>query len=397
MIHKKSILFYAGNFNANTITKLFLNLVNNIDLNNYDISICVDMNAINNSKDRKKEFNKLNKHIKIISRTGQMIMSVEEKNIFKKFESEKYFETQEIEKSYKKVYEEEYCRIFIDSYFDAIVHFEGYSLFWQRVFAYAPESMVGRKYIYLHYDMEKIWKEKYPTLEFNFMLYKEFTYLISTSENLSKVNSERLSKEFNLSEKSFIYIDKIHNREEVLDMARVHLSKNNLFLNTKVFINIARLSKENSQELILGAFEKVVKLYPDTRLVYLGTGNLEKYLRVLIKEKSLQGKVFLLGQRYNPSDYLQKSDCLIDASDSIEQSMVLKEAYSMMKPIIVTDTENHRKVLKEKLVLFVEEREEDLLDGMLRFLKQTSEDSKIFNYELYNQNILNKFYITILS
>jgi len=396
MIDKKSILFYAGNFNANSITKMFLNLVNNIDLDRYDISICVEMRIINKSEDRKKEFNKLKKEIKIIPRTGRILMSIEEKKIWQRFESEKKFETDEMEYIYRKIYENEYRRIFANNYFDAIIHFEGYNLFWQRVFAYAPSSMVGKKSIYQHYDMYKIWKEKYSILEYNFLLYKEFDNLISTSKKLCFINSEQLSILFNLNKNRFTYVNKIHNHKQILEDSKKGLSENNLFFNTKVFINIARLSKENGQEMILEAFKKVVSLYPDTRLVYLGTGDLEKTLRVLIKKNSLQGKVFLLGQRYNPSAYLQKSDCLVDASGSIIQSMVLKEAYYMRKPIITTDTENHRRVLNGKLAIFVEEKEESLLNGMLRFLNQTPEDSKIFNYELYNQNILDKFYTTVV-
>ena len=265
MIDKKSILFYAGNFNKNTVTRLFLNLVNSIDLNKYDITICVDMNAINKSKERKKEFSKLNSHIEIIFRTGRILMSVEEKNIYKKFESEKYFETQEMESSYRKVYEEEYRRVFTDRYFDAIVHFEGYNLFWQRVFAYAPISMVGTKSIFQHYDMDKIWREKYPTLEFNFRLYKEFNHIISTSKELSEVNKKNIAMAFDVNLDSFTYIEKIHNEKDMLEKARVSLSKTNLFFNTTVFINIARLSKENNQEKIIRAFSKIAiidAIYP---------------------------------------------------------------------------------------------------------------------------------------
>jgi CDP-glycerol glycerophosphotransferase len=392
MINKKSILFYAGNFNANTVTRLFLNLVNSIDFNQYNVALCVDMNAINKSTEREKEFNKLYKNIKIIPRTGRMEMSIEEKTILKNFESEKCFENEEIKNSYKKIYEDEYRRIFMDNYFDAIIHFEGYSLFWQRLFAYAPNSMVGKRSIYQHYDMDKIWKKKYPMLEFNFMLYKEFSYLISTSKNLCKINSQKLSKAFNLRENSFVFIGNIHNRKEVLAQSRLNLSQNNLFLNTKVFINMARLSKENGQEQIFRAFSKIFKEDSQTRLVFLGTGLLEQRLRVLIKEENLQGKVFLLGQRYNPSSYLQKADCLVDASIAIEDAFVVREAYLMKKPIIITNTGIHRIILKDRAGVFVENTEEGVFKGMLSFLNKNAKERKIFDYDAYNQNVLAMFY-----
>ena len=392
MIDKKSILFYAGNFNQNTVTRLFLNLVNSIDFNKYDVSICVDMNAINKSKDRKEEFSKLHGHIKIISRTGRIVMSEEEKNILKKFEVEKYFETEEMEHSYRKVYEAEYRRIFTNTFFDAIVHFEGYNLFWQRVFAYAPLSMVGTKSIFQHYDMDKIWKEKYPTLEFNFKLYKEFNHIISTSKKMSEVNQKNIAIAFDIKQESFTYIDKIHNHKDILDKARASLSKKNLFLNTKVFINIARLSKENNQEETIRAFSKISRVDATTRLVFLGTGKLEQSLRVLIKQLNLVGKVFLLGQRYNPSLYLQQANCLICTSETLEESMVLKEAYFMKKPILVTDTEVHRSILKNNEGVFVEETEKGLYEGMQIFLDENSEEQKIFNYFKYNQNVLENFY-----
>ena len=398
MIDKKSILFYAGNFNQNTVTRLFLNLVNSIDFNKYDVSISVDMNAINKSKERKEEFSKLHHHIKIISRTGRIVMNVEEKNILKKFEAEKYFETEEMEYSYRKVYEVEYRRIFTNNFFDAIIHFEGYNLFWQRVFAYAPLSMVGTKSIFQHYDMDKIWKEKYPTLEFNFKLYKEFNHIISTSKKLSKVNKKNIAIAFDINQDNFTYIDKIHNHKDILEKARASLSKKNLFLNTKVFINIARLSKENNPEKIIRAFSKISRVDDaTTRLVFLGTGKLEQSLRVLIRQLNLGGKVFLLGQRYNPSRYLQQANCLICTSETLEESMVLKEAYFMKKPIIVTDTEVHKAILKKDEGFFVEESENGLYEGMRIFLDENSAEQKIFNYFNYNQNILEIFYKNIFK
>jgi CDP-glycerol glycerophosphotransferase len=397
MIDKRTILFYAGNFNKNMVTRLFLNLVNSIDLNKYDIAICVDMNAINKSAEREEEFMKLNSHIEIISRTGRMLMSIEEKNIYKKFESEKYFETQEMERCYTEVYEKEYRRIFNNRYFDAIVHFEGYNLFWQRLFAYAPSSMVSIKSIFQHYNMDKIWKEKYPTLEFNFKLYKEFNHIISTSKELSEVNKKNIAIAFDVPPDSFTYIEKIHNHKDILEKARASLSKKNLFLNTKVFINIARLSKENNQEKIIRAFSKISRIDSSTRLVYLGTGVLEQSLRDLIKELYLVGRVFLLGQRYNPSSYLQQANCLVCASETLEESILLKEVYFMKKPIIVTDTEVHRAILKNDEGVFVDDCEDGLYEGMRKFLDENSEEHKIFNYFNYNQNILETFYKKIFE
>ncbi|CAA6819755.1 MAG: Glycosyltransferase [uncultured Sulfurovum sp.] len=390
MIMKKSILFYAGNFNKNTITSLFHCFLNSIDKEKYEITICVEKNNILKEEKRLEQFSKIASEIKIISRSGKMALTEEEKKVCQKFELEKCFETQAMQEKYNKVYEKEYCRIFTDSYFDAIIHFEGYNLFWQRLFACAPDSMVGTKSIFQHYDMDKIWQDKYPTLEFNFLLYPKFNYLVSTSQELSNINFKKLSKKFKLEKELFTYIGKLHNPIEILRQSRIGLSTNNLFLGTKVFINIARLSEKNNQEQIMRAFKNISNLHMDVRLVYLGTGTLESRLRKLIKELDLVGKVFLLGQRYNPASYLEKSNCLIDASESIEDSLVLREAYLMKKPILVTDTEVHRHILKNRAGVFIQNSEQGVFEGMLKFL-----DNNSIERNIYNQNILEAFFLRI--
>lgn len=393
---KKSILFYGGNFNPNKITKAFINLVNKLDFNTDNVFICIQMDIINSSKVRLEEFNKIDKNIMIINRAGKMLMTQEEKKIYNFFEINKKFENKEMEDTFSSIYTKEYIRIFGHRFFDAIVHFEGHSLFWQRLFSYAPMKSVKSKSIYLHHNMDEVWKKQYPKLEFNFMLYNKFTYLISSSEELMVQNSINLASKFKINQNNFFYLPEIHNPQDILISSRALLTDKNLFFESQVFINIARLIEENGQEMILFAFRKLLKHNPNTKLVYLGVGDLENKLRSLIKELKLTGKVFLLGQRFNSYAYLQQANCLVDASSSFEQSMILREAYFMKKPIITTKTETHQHVLQDKKAVFVENTVEGVYGGMLAFLDKNSQEQQIFNYDEYNQHILTLFYQKII-
>ena len=397
MINKKSILFYVGNFNKNSITKSFLNLVNSIDLNKFEVSLCLEKKYIDNNEERQKELEQVTKEVSFIYREGCMQLTIEEKKLLKAFEVLKAFPNLEIATQIQNLYEDEYKRIFKNRYFDTIIHYEGYNLFWTRVFAYAPKDMVCKKINYMHYNMFKIWKDKYSNLEFNFLLYKKFDYLISISEELSTINYKSLEKLFNISKNKFIFIPKIHSRKESLEEAKANLSEKNLFFNTKVFINISRLVKENEQEKLIYAFEKVFKIDSTTRFVFLGVGALESKLRALIQQLNLSGKVFLLGQRYSPISYLEKADCLVDGSKSFEQSMILKEALFLKKPIITTNTAVHKIIVNNNVALFVENNQNAFYQAMLSFLEDDVEVNKVFNYHDFNQNILKKFYFYILN
>ena len=392
--NRKNILLYGGPFIPNGITTSFVNLLNHINTARYSITIVIEPKLLKKNPERIEQFNRLKKDVKIIARTGQMLMNLEEKWIKEKFNSQNTLASDALWNKYFKAYSREYRRMFGESNFYSIINFEGYNVFWAGVFT-TKQGCIDKNSIYLHNDMYGEWKLRFPYLEKNFKLYNFYTSLISVSKKTNEHNIENLSSIFNLKKENFLYCDNVQNPKNTLERAKEVLENKEdekIFKNTKVFINIARLSPEKDQEKLIRAFEKVAKLHKEARLINLGSGALEGHLKSLIKDLKLEKKVFLLGQRLNPYPYLNKSDCFVLSSNHEGQPMTLFEALILKKPIIATDIVGNRSVLEGRPGLLVENSEEGLVNGMLDFLEGRYIETETFDYEEYNQNALNMFY-----
>jgi len=389
---KKSILFYGGNFDRNHTTTAFVMLINSINTDKYKITICLDPTAIKKSKVRIEEFKRVKSKVSIVPRLGRMLMTLEEKEIRERFESQSYLEDNAMWAIYKKTYAREYRRVFGESAFDLMVHFEGESIFWQSMFAYGVNN--GRsKMIYQHHDMEKLWKKNRPKLQNNFILYREFDNIVSISENLMLINRENLAKNFNLEENAFTYMGTLKfpiKKELPLTLS---IEDKKIFENKKIFINIARFSVNKNQERLIEAFKIVNLIHSDIILILLGGGELEEKLRKLIKKMKLENKIFLWGQDKNKELYLQLSDALIVSSTFEKQPFILREASLFQKKIIAPQSLKESNLLRSKIDFLVESNSKGLSKGMLAFL-----DEKIGEeYRTYNQNLLNKLYDQYLS
>lgn len=105
----------------------------------------------------------------------------------------------------------------------------------------------------------------------------------------------------------------------------------------KICINVARLVEQKGQWHLIRAFSKVVKKYPDAKLLILGQGPLKEYLQSLIDAYDLHNNIFLLGFANNPYYYMKKADCFIFSSLYEGLGNSLLEAMSCRTPIISCD------------------------------------------------------------
>ncbi len=397
--NKKSILIYGGPLMANGITTSYINLVNHINKENYSVTIVIDPTAITTEELRIKQFQKFDKCIKVIPRTGRMLMTLEERRILKQFKDQKKFNNPELIKLYEKVFQREFKRVFGYGRFDNIINFEGYTEFWAALIGTKNQESI-KNVIYQHNDMYGEWKLKHAYLETTFNLYYLYDRYASVSSQTKEENMKNLSQRFNIQDKNFIYCDNIQNPKEILSKAEKELEvvqDNKIFLNSIVFINIGRLSPEKGHIKLIKAFKKVSKIHPEAKLINLGDGVLRDEINTIIKTENLHDKVFFLGQRLNPYSYLQKAHCFILSSDHEGQPMTLFEAMILEKPIIAPDIVGNRSVLEERPGHLVENSENGLYQGMIDFLDGKYKNNETFDCTEYNQNALNMFYTKVIK
>lgn len=108
--------------------------------------------------------------------------------------------------------------------------------------------------------------------------------------------------------------------------------------------SVGRFERIKRYDLLLESFALVNNHYPLTRLVLIGVGSQEYYLRKKAEELGIdQNVVFVIGE--NAQYYYSIFDCFVQSSDREGISIALLEAMSFGLPCIVTNISKQHSVL----------------------------------------------------
>jgi glycosyltransferase involved in cell wall biosynthesis/tetratricopeptide (TPR) repeat protein len=391
-LEKKSILVYGGTFLANGITVSVRNLLEQIDKTQYDVTLVINMDDVNKNPDTLAQFTLLNKEIKIISQQTNILMTLEERWIISKFNKYHDLAAEEMWQIFRKAYRREYKRIFGKNKFDLLIDFSGYSQYWTRLFSSSEKSS---KVVYLHNDMLEEAKLKYTSLYANFKLYSQYDKLISVSQSVHISNQKHLD----IDKDKFAYVNNLLDINSIITNAQKPMQRyeEELFKQYKVFISIGRLSPEKGQLKLIKSFSKVVETKSECRLVILGEGVLKEEMERLIRTLDLEDKVFLWGHKLNAMPYLKKAECFVLSSDHEGQGLVLLEAMTLGQNIISTNVVGSRSVVENGYGLLVENSEDGLFSGMMKFLEEKNSLVETFDYEAYNNDALSMFNNVVIT
>ncbi len=391
---KRTILFYVGAFIPNGILTSFLNLVRSLPASDYSITIAVDPEAVTSSDDRLEQIRKLPDHVALIGRVGPRVATVEEAWIAGKFRALNALPSQEMFDLMARSYRREFRRIFGDSQFDAVVHFEGYNVDWIPIFAFADERNARRRVLYQHNEMESEWRERFPYLQSVFHLARYFSQLLSVSEQTRVLNAECIGGGFGVPRSLFGLAHNVQDaayvaqraQETTADPVLARLSSGK----HRVFITLGRLSAEKDHAKLITAFSRVAATVPDAMLVILGDGPLRANLEAQIAYLGLGKRVHLPGRIDNPFPWLARADCFVLSSNYEGQPMVLLEAMSLGKPIIATRIPGCVSVLGDEYGLLVDNSAQGVEDGLRAFLEGRVR-AGAFNVDEYNLEALRMF------
>ena len=126
-----------------------------------------------------------------------------------------------------------------------------------------------------------------------------------------------------------------------------------IFENGKIIINVGKLKNQKGQWHLIRAFKEVVKNNKNAKLIILGMGELEEYLKKLIVDMHLENNVFILGHKNkNIYTYMAKSDIFVFPSLYEGMPNVVLEAMACGLPIIATDCYGgNKEIIAPKLPL----------------------------------------------
>tara|TARA_Y100000590_G_C15719429_1_gene1013026 strand:+ start:1356 stop:2507 length:1152 start_codon:yes stop_codon:yes gene_type:complete len=151
------------------------------------------------------------------------------------------------------------------------------------------------------------------------------------------------------------------------------------FRNKKIIISIGRLTKQKNYNLLISAFNQIVKKYTNYILIILGEGELKFEILKMIKYLKIESKVYLAGYQDNIYKYLNIADCFILSSLWEDPGFVLLEAGLSNTPVISSNCPNGpQEILDDEKngYLFLNNNQSELIK---KFEEFKNEDISIIN------------------
>ena len=184
------------------------------------------------------------------------------------------------------------------------------------------------------------------------------------------------------------------------DKYREETRKHYLIGDNEIVIGVAgRLTEQKDSMTMIKAFELVNKENNNTRLMYVGSGELEEDVRQYAKEHNILDKVIITGWVDNVEKYIPAFDIAVLPSKWEGFGLVLIEYMACNKPIVATNVggikdiiENYRngilcnvqdyKTISETIIFLIEN--EDLKE---RIISQ----NKVYKEKYNIQNVINNY------
>ncbi len=172
---------------------------------------------------------------------------------------------------------------------------------------------------------------------------------------------------------------------------------------------VGRLEKYKGHSYMLDALPEILKSFPETKLVLLGTGAYRDELEIKIKEAGTQKAVIFEGFQSDAASYFAASDIIAVPSVFEPFGLVFIEAMALHTPIVSFDVPAGNEFLKhnENAMLANKFESADLARNIKILLSSPEERERIaenaYNYYLHNftaEKMVNntvEFYMKILK
>ena len=351
----KKILIFVDSLNEGGVTKVLLDLLENINREKYDITVMTLYNQgvyISEVKQYARytycfnipNFNDHSLKAELYRKYWGGMLRLPESFMYKCFVKEKY----DIE----------------------IAFMHG----WSTKVISGSNNKKSKKIAWVHVDLVT-WNRVdgvFKNLEHHKKAYSKFNEVICVSQTVK----EGIEKKYNVKNARVLYNP--INREKILKLSKEKIDDINLSNKFKL-ISVGRLSEEKGYDRLLRVFKKLKNDVIDIELILVGNGDKYNELNKYIVENKLEKDVTLLGFKENPYKYVRASDLFVCSSISEGFSLVIGEAMAVGVPVVSVDCPGPNEILDYgKYGKLVNNSEEDLYNG----IKEMINDRVL--YEKYN-------------
>lgn len=253
-----------------------------------------------------------------------------------------------------------------------------------------PCSFVARtasnnKIMFVHNDYFEIYKEnKRKTIDFfENLKINEYNHIVFVS-NESRQKIQKLLP--NLKD-SMITINNLIDHEKILALSKEEYVKKTK--NKKIFLFIGRLDEHQKK---VSRIIEVANLFKDNKNIefwLLGDGAYKYEYEEKIKKYKLNN-IKMLGAKKNPYPYIKASDCILLTSDYEGFPVVYNEAIILNKPIISTVCVSDEIInIEDGFGMICNRKIDSIVKTINTFIKNDFKISKRIDFALVNKNRLN--------
>lgn len=385
---KKKLLIHVGSLIPNGITTAAINLVNALCELGYDVTIFY---PYSNDPSKQRFMRMFDQRARHVPRVGSILLPVTARRMYRRFLQGGGWNAKKVNPNIiNSIFEREWKRCFGNAKFDAVIAFDGYSVFWAQLLLSGQQKSNA---IWLHNDLvldaARTINGKRPhekNLKSLFTMYRNFEKLVSVSEGLNEVNKMKMSDY--AAQQKFVSVRNLINYEQVL--AKSLEQPEDLIIHSgPSFVTVGRLSPEKNQALAIRAFAKLLLKHPTASLTIIGDGPLRNSLEELVEKLDIKDSVIFLGHKANPHPYVKNSDFFVFPSLYEGQGLAMLDALVLGKPVVATKFDIAESVLGSGNGIIVEFSVSDLADGM-NHLVTGPEIIVQFNPKIHNQLAINE-------
>ncbi len=179
------------------------------------------------------------------------------------------------------------------------------------------------------------------------------------------------------TKRAYNYFSKKIQKNSVIIYNPVSVSCKAGYQGNKAFVTAGRLEPEKNHTMLIKAFAKFSKRYPEYSLIIYGEGRLKDELTSLINELGMKDKITLPGAVSDIQEREAKADCFILSSDREGMSNALMEAMAIGLPCISTNCSGSDELITNgKNGLLVSVGDEEGLVGAMTYIADNYEEAK---------------------
>ena len=227
----------------------------------------------------------------------------------------------------------------------------------------------------IHSQAHRIFLKRIHKLIFKLLIHKNYFVFTSVSEKIAK----EVEKLFGISEK------KIKSIGNPVTIPAYYKRKNTEQVS---FINVARFHPVKNHKLLIKAFARVVKEYPNSMLNLVGDGERIQECRQLVKNLNLEDKIIFWGNCSNIYAMLKEADVFVLSSDSEAMPISILEAMACSLPIIATNVGGVSEMISGNGILVQKNSLDELEEAMKRMIHD--QDLRE-NYSKASYHLVKKF------